>query len=73
MIPISLYAPARRVYVVFEDGEDECVAIQDTLEPEEANDFRETWQDARLKPIVSVLLTTPQRNIIYARYDYPVE
>lgn len=68
---LSLYAPQQRVYVTFEDGESECVAIQDTLEREEAIDFKEIWENARHKPIVVVSLETTKGDTLVEYHFKP--
>lgn len=51
-----LSLPSRYVYVYYEDGNSENVAMTDTLDRTEAEEYKTYWETARRKKVVTVSL-----------------
>ncbi len=64
-----LSLPSRWVYVWYEDGKMENVANTDTLDANEAREFKETWEKARGKKVVRVDLQNSNGNLVKS-YTY---
>lgn len=66
----SLNLPGRYVYVVYEDGKCENVAMQDILEQDKADYYKKEWETARGKQVKSVELREGDKKTVRYSYEY---
>lgn len=66
----GLCLPSRWVYVCYEDGTEEDVAITDNISVDEAQKYKDEWENARGKKVIRVELRSNGGHLMYGfKYD----